>query len=88
MIARRIGIEKMALRMSGKFLSKPNVPVAACIAFVNGVVKCGASMALTDLAKQKLVILSMVRQRNAEKKSADVLLSALFFASTDTRWST
>ncbi len=49
-------------------------------------VKPGASMALVERAKQKVVIVSRAKQRNALKRSEGTP-SSLFFASAPTRWS-
>jgi len=88
MIASRVGIEKMIVQKNGKLLIMLNDLVAACIAVIRGVMKLGPSIALADLAKQKLVIVSIVNARKAKNISTDVSLSALFFASAATRRST
>ena len=72
------GSEKMVLRKSGKCLKRWNVGRELSIALTIGAAKFGASIALTDLAKQKFVIVSIAKQRKANNKSDDLPFASLF----------
>lgn len=74
----------MILRNRGKCLKRWNVGSEASMASTMGALKSGSSIACTDLAKQKLMIVSTVKHRNANSRSAD-LPAASFLAITSTR---
>ena len=74
----------MVLRNNGKCLKRWNVGSELSIASTIGAAKSGTSIALTDLAKQKVVIVSVAKQRNANSMSDD-LPFALFFARIEAR---
>src|SRR5215472_12555599 len=78
------GREKISLRKGGKCLKRWNVGSELSIASTIGAAKSGSSMALTDFAKQKVVMVSTAKQRKANKRSDDLPLS-LFFASLSRR---
>jgi len=71
LIASQGGSEKMALRKSGKCLKRWKVGSEASLASTIGALKSGSSIAWTDLAKQKSIMASTVKHRNARSKSAD-----------------
>lgn len=54
-----------------KFLKRTNIGSAASMASMIGALKSGALMASTDRAKQKEVMVSIVKHRNAKKRSDD-----------------
>lgn len=74
----------MVLRNQGKCLKRWNVGSELSIATTIGAANSGASIALTDLAKQKEMMLSMAKQRKANNMSEDLPFPS-FFASTATR---
>ena len=69
MMARSGGSENISLRSKGRCLNVINAGPAASMASMIGALKPGTSVALTDRAKQKVVMVSMVKQRNAKNKS-------------------
>jgi len=84
LIANQGGREKISLRNGGICLKMWNVGSELSIATTIGAAKSGSSMALTDFAKQKVVMVSTAKQRNANKRSDDLPFS-LFLASLSIR---
>ena len=67
----------MIFRRSGKFLKTMKDWGAASIASMIGAANLGASIALTDCAKQKVVIVSIVKHLKAKNRSDDIPFSLL-----------
>src|SRR5579862_9282602 len=72
------GSEKMVLRKRGKCLKRWNVGSELSIASTIGAAKSGSSIALTDLAKQNVVMVSIAKQRKANNKSDDLPFLSFF----------
>src|ERR1700734_1554524 len=86
LIASQGGSDKTSFRKGRKCLKRMNVGSVASIASMIGAAKLGASIALTDCAKQNAVIVSIVKHRRAKKRSEDTPFS-LLRARTVARWS-
>jgi hypothetical protein len=74
----------MDFRKRGKYLKTWNTGSVLSIASTMGAAKSGSSIAFTDWAKQKVVMVSIVKHRNPESMSDD-LPCALFFSRTCTK---
>jgi hypothetical protein len=78
---------RIDFRKRGKYLNAWKAGSVLSIASTIGAAKSGSSIASTDWAKQKVVIVSIVKQRHPSNRS-DELPFALFFARMLAKWST
>lgn len=69
----------MDFRKRGKYLKAWKAGSVLSIASTSGAANSGSSIASTDCAKQKVVIVSIVKQRNPSNRSEE-LPFVLFFA--------